>query len=89
MKERIRDVAHKAECINKRHNVDEIYNRLELKNELICKRGLFLAKKRYSNYVIEQEGRKTDEIINMGLEIKRSDFQSYTKECLKELLDII
>ena len=70
-------------------NVDLKYNRLNLKNELVIKRGLFLAKKRYSIHVIEQEGTKKDKVQSMGLEIKRSDFPSFTKECLQELLDII
>lgn len=71
------------------HNVPLERNRLELKNELVIRRGLFLAKKRYIINVISQEGRRTDDVIYMGMEIKRSDFPSVTKECLVELLDII
>jgi len=70
-------------------NVDIKRNRLALKNELVIRRGLFLAKKRYALHVIEQEKKPTDEMTAMGVEIKRSDFPSYTKECLRELLDII
>ena len=62
---------------------------LYLKNEIVAKRGLFLAKKRYSLYSIENEGRKVDEIINMGVETKRSDFGNFTKESLSELLEIL
>ena len=75
--------------IVKLHNVSEEKNRLELKNELVIKRGLFLAKKRYANYIISQEGNPTDEVKAMGLEIKRSDFSSITKTYLKEVLDLI
>jgi DNA polymerase elongation subunit (family B) len=75
--------------IIKLHNGVEKNNRLELKNELVIKRGLFLAKKRYSNYIISQEGNPTDEIKSMGLEIKRSDFSSITKDSLKEVLELI
>lgn len=71
------------------HGVPSDRNRLELKNELIIRRGLFLAKKRYSLYVINQEGRDTDEVVYMGLDIKRSDYPSFTKEALKELLDLV
>lgn len=71
------------------HNVSSLRNRLELKNELVIKRGLFLAKKHYAIYVISQEGRKTNEIVNMGIATKRSDYPSYTKESLSELLDLI
>ena len=72
-----------------RHNITKKVNRLELKNELVIKRGLFLAKKRYALHVIFQEGRKTDEIKPMGLEVRRSDFPSLTKQKLNELLELI
>jgi hypothetical protein len=72
-----------------KHNVDITKNRLELKNELVIKRGIFLAKKRYANYIISQEGNKVDEIKGMGIETKRSDFANTTKEYLKELLELI
>jgi DNA polymerase elongation subunit (family B) len=72
-----------------KHNVPENKNRLNLKNELVIKRGLFLAKKRYALYIISQEGNKTDEIKAMGLEIKRSDFSKTTKDYLKEVLELI
>ena len=72
-----------------RHNVEPDFNRLELKNELVIKRGIYLAKKRYSNYVVSQEGRKVDEVRSMGLETRRSDYPSYSKECIKQLLDLI
>jgi uracil-DNA glycosylase family 4 len=71
------------------HNVNLVNNRLVLKNELVIKRGIFLKKKRYAIYVISQEGTKTDEIVSMGLDTKRSDYPSFTKDCLKELLDLI
>jgi len=72
-----------------RHNMPMDRNRLELKNELICKRGLFLAKKRYTMNVTSQEGRKTDEIIYMGLDVKRSDYPSLSKEGISELIKLI
>ena len=78
-----------AEDIVKKHNVDLKYNKLSLKNELIISRALFLAKKRYAMHVIQQEGKDIDEVVYMGLEIKRSDYPSASKEFLKELLEII
>jgi len=71
------------------HNVPLERNKLNLKNELVISRGLFLAKKCYAINVISQEGRSTDEIISMGIETKRSDFPNYTKECLNELLNLV
>jgi DNA polymerase elongation subunit (family B) len=75
--------------ITNMHNVEENKNRLDLKNELVIKRGLFLAKKRYALYIISQEGNKTDTIKAMGLEIKRSDFSKTTKDYLNEVLKLI
>lgn len=72
-----------------KHNVDLKFNKLVLKNELIISRGLFLAKKRYAIRVINNEGNEVDKINYMGIEIKRSDYPSKTKEFLIELLDLI
>ncbi len=73
----------------KKHNVDLDFNRLVLKNELVISRGLFLAKKRYAIRVINNEGKDVDKINYMGVEIKRSDYPSKSKEFLSELLDLI
>jgi DNA polymerase elongation subunit (family B) len=73
----------------RRHNIDPEYNALEMKNELICSRGLFLAKKHYVTRVVVQEGSVVDKMNYMGVAVKRSDYPSQTKEFLKELLDII
>jgi len=72
-----------------RHNVDLDFNRLKLKNELIISRGLFLAKKRYVIRVVSNEGREVDKTNYMGVEIKRSDYPSKSKEFLSELLDLL
>jgi DNA polymerase elongation subunit (family B) len=72
-----------------RHRVDPDFNRLKLKNELIISRGLFLAKKRYAIRVINNEGKDVDEINFMGVEIKRSDYPSASKEFMKTLSDMI
>ena len=71
------------------HRVDLKWNKLKLKNELVNKRGMFLAKKRYVLYNIKKEGKDVDKIINMGLETKRSDYPNHTKKLLEDLLDII
>ncbi len=71
------------------HNVPKEWNRLYLKNELIISRGLFQSKKHYAIHVVKKEGKDYDKIIPMGIDVKRSDFPSYTKECLSELLEMI
>jgi hypothetical protein len=73
----------------KKHNVPLEYNRLKLKNELVIARGLFLAKKRYAIRVINNEGKIVDKIKYMGVEIKRSDYPSKSKEFLTELSELI
>jgi uracil-DNA glycosylase family 4 len=73
----------------KRHNVDIKYNRLVLKNELVISRGLFLAKKRYVIRVVNNEGKDVDKVNYMGVEIKRSDYPSKSKEFLKTISDLI
>jgi hypothetical protein len=73
----------------KKHNTDMDFNRLQLKNELVISRGLFLAKKRYAIRVINNEGKDVDKINYMGVEIKRSDYPSKSKEFLSELSGLI
>jgi DNA polymerase I len=74
--------------VNKHSNLMD-RNRLSLKNELVIKRGLYLAKKRYVNYIIYQEGKKVDEISGKGIETRRSDFPAMSKIKLQELIDLI
>jgi len=75
--------------IVQRHNVPLKVNKLDLKNELIIKRGLFLAKKRYVINVTNNEGRVVNETKFMGLEVKRSDYPSASKEFMKEIVNRI
>ena len=76
------------EVVN-RYNVEPSFNKLRLKNELIIARGLFLAKKRYAIRVINNEGKKVDKINFMGVEIKRSDYPSKSKEFLAQLSKLL
>jgi len=73
----------------KLHQVDLDFNRLALKNELVISRGLFLAKKRYAIKVVNQEGKNVEKINYMGLEIKRSDYPSKSKEFLTNIIDLV
>ena len=73
-----------------KHNVSNPkYNKLKLKNELIISRGLFLAKKRYAIHVVNNEGEVVDKMKYMGIEIKRSDYPSASKEFMKDIIDLI
>ena len=73
----------------KRHNVSIEKNRLELKNEFVIKRGLYVSSKHYANYLISQEGNPIDKIDVKGLDTRRSDYSSITKKYLNEVLDLI
>jgi len=75
--------------IVKRHNVPVELHKLDLKNELIIKRGLFLAKKRYVINVTNNEGRVVNETKFMGLEVKRSDYPSASKQFMKDVVEMI
>jgi len=77
------------ELVINNHNVPIERNKLRLKNELIIKRGLYLQKKRYANYILYKEGHEENKIKAMGLETKRSDFPNYTKKTLDKLLELI
>jgi DNA polymerase elongation subunit (family B) len=87
----IENFLNKDRIVNvvKKHNVDLEYNKLMLKNELVIARGLFLAKKRYAIRVINKEGKDVDRIDYMGVEIKRSDYPSKSKEFLAELSELV
>jgi hypothetical protein len=87
----IENFLNKDKILNlvKKHNGDLDFNRLKLKNELVISRGLFLAKKRYAIRVVAQEGKKVDKINYMGVEIKRSDYPSHSKEFLTELSQML
>jgi len=71
------------------HNVDKEFNVLNLKNELICAKGLFLSKKHYVIRVIEQEGKAVNDVLHTGIETKRSDFPVKTKEFLNNLINLM
>jgi hypothetical protein len=72
-----------------KHQVDLTYNKLKLKNELVCKRGLFLVKKRYALHIILNEGKEVNETFIRGIETRRSDYPALTKKYLKTLLDML
>jgi len=89
--EKIEDFLNNDKIVEmvKRYNGDLDFNRLKLKNELVISRGLFLAKKRYAIHVINNEGKEVDKTNFMGVEIKRSDYPSKSKEFLIELSDLL
>ena len=55
------------------HNTES--HRWQIKQEYVAKSGLWIAKKRYAQWVIFKEGKPTDKLDIKGLDVVRSSFQ--------------
>jgi DNA polymerase elongation subunit (family B) len=74
----------------KLHNINPEYSKYHLKQEVIAKKSLFFnAKKKYVLHLINKDGRPCDEYDSKGIVTRRSDYPNYTKESVKELLEMI
>ena len=71
-------------------NVDVDKHRLEIKMENVAKAGLWIAKKRYAQWIISDNGVPCDKLDVKGLDVKRSSFPKAFQECMgKVLIDIL
>ena len=71
-------------------NVDRDKHRLEIKKEYVAKAGLWIAKKRYAQWIISDNGVPCDKLDVKGLDVKRSSFPKAFQECMgKVLIDIL
>ena len=61
-------------------------HRFQIKQEYIAKSGLWIAKKRYAQWVIFKEGKPTDKLDVKGLDVVRSSFPEDFKKIMKETL---
>jgi len=59
---------------------------LEIKQEMIARAGLWIRKKRYAQWIINDEGDPVQRPDWKGIEVVRSDFPNAFKEHLKEVL---
>jgi DNA polymerase elongation subunit (family B) len=66
------------------HNTES--HRFQIKQEYIAKSGLWIAKKRYAQWVIFKEGKPTDKLDVKGLDVVRSSFPADFKKIMKETL---
>ena len=66
------------------HNTEK--HRFQIKQEYIAKSGLWIAKKRYAQWVIFKEGKPTDKLDVKGLDVVRSSFPTDFKKIMKETL---
>ena len=69
------------------HNVD--VHRFDIKQELIAKSGLWIAKKRYAQWVINQEGHPCDKLDVKGIDVVRSSFPAAMRKFLADVLQSI
>jgi len=79
--------------INKKYDIlaTDFFNildghRFNVKQELVCKSGLWIAKKRYALSVILREGIKYEQLVVKGLDTVRSSFPPAFKGYLTKLL---
>jgi len=61
-------------------------HRWQIKQEYVAKSGLWIAKKRYAQWVIFKEGKPTDKLDIKGLDVVRSSFPEDFKKIMKETL---
>jgi DNA polymerase elongation subunit (family B) len=67
-------------------NVDKTKHRLEIKKEYVAKAGIWIAKKRYAQHIISDNGVPVDKLDVKGLDVKRSSFPTAFKEIMSEVL---
>jgi len=71
-------------------NVPADKHRLEIKKEYVAKAGLWVAKKRYAQWIISDNGVPVDKLDVKGLDVKRSSFPKAFQECMGTvLIDIL
>ena len=67
-------------------NVPKDKHRLEIKKEYVAKAGLWVAKKRYAQWIISDNGVPVDKLDVKGLDVKRSSFPKAFQEIMAEVL---
>ena len=68
----------------KYHFVDK--HRWKIKQELIARSGLWIAKKRYAQWIINKEGKPADYLDVKGIDVVRSNFPTEFREFTKGVL---
>jgi DNA polymerase elongation subunit (family B) len=71
-------------------NVDPAKHRFEIKKEYVAKAGIWIAKKRYAQWIISDNGVAVDKLDVKGLDVKRSSFpKAFQKVMGDVLIDIL
>lgn len=69
------------------HNVD--IHRFDIKQENVAKAGLWIAKKRYAQWIINKEGHTVSKLDVKGLDVVRSSFPPAFRVFMAEVLEDI
>jgi DNA polymerase elongation subunit (family B) len=96
--EKVNDIAGESQdYINKFYDIlaKRFFNidihRLEIKKEFVSKRGIWLAKKRYAQWIISDNGVPVDRLDVKGLDVVRSSFpkafRQFMSGILKDILE--
>jgi DNA polymerase elongation subunit (family B) len=64
-------------------------HKFQIKQEYVAKSGLWIAKKRYAQWVIFKEGKPTNKLDIKGLDVVRSSFPTDFKTIMEETLWLI
>jgi DNA polymerase elongation subunit (family B) len=67
-------------------NVPADKHRFEIKKEFVAKSGLWVAKKRYAQWIIMNNGIPMDRLDVKGLDVKRSSFPKAFQDIMAEVL---
>lgn len=73
----------------RQYNSTETNFRIKFKQEIVAKSILFVKKKKYSAWHVNEEGVVVDKIKTTGLEIVRSDTPEIVRPMLKDIMNMI
>ena len=71
------------------YNSVETEFKINFKQEIVAKSGIFIAKKKYVTWIVNEKGIPKDEIFARGLELIRSDTPEAIKPRLNEVVEKI
>jgi len=67
-------------------NVDKDKHRFEIKKEYVSKSGIWIAKKRYAQWIISDNGVPCDKLDVKGLDVVRSSYPAAFRKFMSEVL---
>lgn len=84
----VRDVINKAYDKFAFEKMNLKNHRFDIKQEFVAKAGLWIAKKRYAQLIVSQEGRMFDEpkLDVKGIDVVRSNFPQSCRDLMNDLL---